>query len=107
LQYLEQKLLRLEKTAILNYSSTPEHVGLDGSETRDADATDATDDRFQAELQSAASAGPDSVSGCLLSERSGPRFVNPTHWQAMMNNAVSEAIFRSWAVGLWSGYDLT
>ncbi|RDH27529.1 hypothetical protein BDQ94DRAFT_184483 [Aspergillus welwitschiae] len=85
LRYLEQKLLRLEKAAIQDHSSTPEHVALDGSaKTPDADAAN---DRSQAEAESAASPRPGSVSGCLLSETSGTRFISPSHWQAMMNNA--------------------
>lgn len=98
LQLFEQKLLRLKKTAIWDHSSKSELVGLDGSETRD---TDATDDIPQAETESAAAARLISVSGCLVSEGSNPRSVDASHWLEMMNNAVSETTSScSWAVGV-------
>ena len=75
----------MERRGSLNdrSSSTPEDVRLHARQ-HDICPRDP-----EMQTVSRAARGPDPVAGLLLYENNGTRFINPGHWQAIMNNAVS------------------
>ncbi|GAT24959.1 Zn(II)2Cys6 transcription factor [Aspergillus luchuensis] len=85
LQYLKERLLFLERqvTRDCNSSSTSRddrlHVG--ESPSRDSSESEI------ALAASQVSAGGSPLTVCFLTGESGTRFVNPSHWQAIMNDA--------------------
>ncbi|KAE8378026.1 hypothetical protein BDV26DRAFT_304654 [Aspergillus bertholletiae] len=85
LQYLETRLLDIEKTQARceRSSSVPQGFGF-----RAQPGIYSQDDRVHGDLEDRH--GPNPVAGLLLSENNGTRFINPSHWQAIMNNATRE-----------------
>ncbi|RAK89409.1 hypothetical protein BO79DRAFT_146993 [Aspergillus costaricaensis CBS 115574] len=85
LQFLKERLLFLERqvTRDCNSSSTSRDDRLHVGESPSRDSS-------ESEIASAASqvpTGRSSLTGCFLTGESGTRFVNPSHWQAIMNDA--------------------
>ncbi|RAH53834.1 hypothetical protein BO85DRAFT_380882 [Aspergillus piperis CBS 112811] len=85
LQFLKKRLLFLETqvTRDCNSPSTSRDDRLHVGESPSRDSS-------ESEIASAAtqvSAGGSSLTGCFLTGESGTRFVNPSHWQAIMNDA--------------------
>ncbi|KAE8138915.1 hypothetical protein BDV38DRAFT_291652 [Aspergillus pseudotamarii] len=87
LQYLEQRLLNLERRRPPDdrSSSTPEEARIHARQQHDIYPRDP-----EMQTESEAEPGPDPVAGLLLYENNGTRFINPSHWQAIMNNATRE-----------------